>query len=45
MEWIYRLGRYSYPEVARFGYDDERLVRDSGFTIGLHLPLVRSGAR
>lgn len=40
-EWVYRVGRYDFPEVSRYGFDAERTVRDSSFTVGLSLPLLR----
>jgi hypothetical protein len=40
-EWVYRVGLYHFPEAREAGYDGTRLVRDQGFTVGFHLPLVR----
>lgn len=41
LEWIYRFGRYSDPDVEERGFETSRITRDSSFTLGVHLPLVR----
>lgn len=40
-EWVYRLGLYREPAAADAGFEATRITRDSGFTIGVHLPLAR----
>lgn len=41
LEWIYRFGRYNDPDVEARGFETSRITRDSSFTLGVHLPLVR----
>ncbi|HEY8468279.1 MAG TPA: hypothetical protein VIL18_01490 [Longimicrobiales bacterium] len=40
-EGIYRVGRYSAPEVEARGFDPTRITRDATITVGVHFPLVR----
>lgn len=40
-EGIYRVGRYSAPEVEARGFDPTRITRDATLTVGVHFPLVR----
>ncbi|HLU25891.1 MAG TPA: hypothetical protein VKZ58_09310 [Longimicrobiales bacterium] len=41
IEWLYRIGRYHAPAVARHRLDVTRLVRDMSFSMGVHVPIVR----
>ncbi|HEX7088538.1 MAG TPA: hypothetical protein VF192_00285 [Longimicrobiales bacterium] len=41
IEGIYRVGRYTAPEVEARGFDPTRITQDATLTVGLHLPLVR----
>jgi hypothetical protein len=40
-EWIYRIGRYHEPAVEAWGLEPTTIIRDSGMTFGLHIPLRR----